>query len=180
VPGGFDAVFVPDAHRAVGLIAPALAFGGIRGVRLLGTSAWNDPGLLTIGREHVEGAVFTGAVVRESEAPMLAEFARRFRGGFGRVPDALSALGFDAAFIALRGLVTSGQSRDALRGGIRNAPPLQGVTGTTDFVADGNALRRPYLLGVEDGRIIDLDDLRRPPRLPGQEPESKPGLSLSL
>jgi branched-chain amino acid transport system substrate-binding protein len=180
VPGGFDAIFVPDAHRAIGLIAPALAFAGIRGVRLLGTSAWNDPGLLTIGREHVEGAVFTGSVVRESESPMLAEFARRFRGGFGRVPDALSALGFDAAFLALRGLVTSGTSRDALRGGIQNAPPLQGVSGTTDFVTDGNAVRRPYLLGVEGGRIVDLEDLRRPPRQPGQAPESTPGLSLSL
>jgi branched-chain amino acid transport system substrate-binding protein len=180
VPGGFDAIFVPDAHRAIGLIAPALAFGGIRGVRLLGTSAWNDPGLLTVGREHVEGAVFTGAVVRESESPMLAEFARRFRGGFGRVPDALSALGFDAAFLAIRGLVTAGASRDALRNGLRNAPPLQGVSGTTDFVTDGNALRRPYLLGVEDGRIVDIDDLHRPPRLPGQAPESEPTLNLSL
>jgi branched-chain amino acid transport system substrate-binding protein len=180
VPGGFDAVFVPDAHRAIGLIAPALAFSGIRGVRLLGTSAWNDPGLLTIGREHVEGAVFTGSVVPESESPMLAEFARRFRRGFGRVPDALSALGFDAAFLALRGVVTSGTSRDALRGGLRNAPPLQGVSGTTDFVTDGNAVRRPYLLGVEDGRIVDLEDLRRPPRLPGQAPESEPTLNLTL
>jgi ABC-type branched-subunit amino acid transport system substrate-binding protein len=180
VPGGFDAVFVPDAHRAIGLIAPALAFAGIRGVRLLGTSAWNDPGLLTVGREHVEGAVFTGSVVRESESPMLAEFARRFRGGFGRVPDALSALGFDAAFLALHGLVTAGASRDALRNGLRNAPPLQGVSGTTDFVTDGNALRRPYLLGVEGGRIVDLDDLHRPPRLPGQAPESEPTLNLSL
>jgi hypothetical protein len=54
------------------------------------------------------------------------------------------------------------------------------VSGTTDFVTDGNAVRRPYLLGVEGGRIVDLDDLRRPPRLPGQAPESTPGLSLSL
>lgn len=168
VPGGFDAVFVPDAHRAVGLIAPALAFAGIRGVRLLGTSAWNDPGLTAVGREHVEGAVFTGAVVRESESPMLAEFARRFRAGFGRAPDALAALGFDATLLALRGLLTSGASRDALRNGLRSAPVLQGVSGGTDFTTDGNAVRRPYLLGVEGGRIVDLDDLGRPPLLPGQ------------
>ena len=58
--------------------------------------------------------------------------------------------------------------------------PVQGVSGTTDFVTDGNALRRPYLLGVEDGRIVDLDDLDRPPRLPGQTPESKPTLNLTL
>jgi ABC-type branched-subunit amino acid transport system substrate-binding protein len=167
VPGGFDAIFVPDAHRAAALIAPALAFAGVRGVRLFGTSAWNDPALVAVGREHVEGAVFTGAVVRESSSPMLAEFAARFREGFGRAPDPLAALGFDAALLAIRGLLTGAATRETLRAGLLAAPPLEGVSGRTDFRAGGNAQRRPYLLGVEAGRIVDLDDLGRPPLLPG-------------
>jgi branched-chain amino acid transport system substrate-binding protein len=170
VPGGFDAIFVPDGHRAAALIAPALAFAGVRGVRLLGTSAWNDPALVGVGREHVEGAVFTGAVVRESQSPMLAEFARRFREGFGRSPDALAALGFDAALLAIRGMLAGGASREELRAGLLAAAPLDGVSGRTDFGAGGNARRRPYLLGVEAGRIVDLDDLGRPPLLPGAAP----------
>ena len=167
VPGGFDAIFVPDAYRAAGLIAPALAFAGIRGVRLFGTSAWNDPGLVAVGREHVEGAVFTGAVVRNSASPMLAEFAARFGEGFGRPPEALAALGFDATLLALRGLLGGSVTREQLRGGLLAAAPLDGVSGRTDFAAGGNAQRRPYLLGVEAGRIVDLDDLGRPPLLPG-------------
>jgi branched-chain amino acid transport system substrate-binding protein len=174
VPGGFDAIFVPDAHRAVGLIAPALAFAGIRGVRLLGTSAWNDPALVAVGREHVEGAVFTGAVVRESASPMLAEFALRFQRGFGRAPDSLSALGFDATLLVLRGLLGGSRTRDALREGLVSAGPFQGVSGVTDFVGDGNAQRRPYLLGVEGARIVDLDDLGRPPLLPSLAPVPPP------
>jgi len=170
VPGGFDAIFVPDGHRAAALIAPALAFAGVRGVRLLGTSAWNDPALVGVGREHVEGAVFTGAVVRESQSPMLAEFAGRFREGFGRPPDALAALGFDAALLAIRSMLAGGASREELRAGLLAAAPLDGVSGRTDFGAGGNARRRPYLLGVEAGRIVDLDDLGRPPLLPGATP----------
>jgi ABC-type branched-subunit amino acid transport system substrate-binding protein len=166
LPGGLEAVFLPDAHRTVGLVAPALAFAGIRGARLLGTSAWNDPGLVVVGREHVEGAVFTGAVVRESESPMLAEFAGRFREGYGRSPDSLSALGFDATLLVLRALLAGHRTRGALRDGLLAAGPLQGVSGATDFASDGNAQRRPYLLGVEGGRIVDLDDLGRPPLLP--------------
>ncbi len=174
VPGGFDAIFVPDAYRAVGLIAPALAFAGVRGVRLLGTSAWNDPGLLAVGREHVEGAVFTGAVVRDSRSPILAEFAHRFRGGFGRPPDALAALGFDAALLVLRAMLDGGVTRERLREGLR-AAPLRGVSGSTDFSGGGNAERRPHLLGVEAGSIVDLDDLGRPPLLPAAPaPEPAP------
>jgi branched-chain amino acid transport system substrate-binding protein len=170
VPGGFDAIFVPDAHRAAALIAPALAFAGVRGVRLIGTSAWNDPGLVRVGRQHVEGAVFTGAVVRESSSPMLSEFAARFREGFGSAPDGLAALGFDAALLAIRGLLSGADSRASLRAGLLAAPPLDGVSGRTVFGAGGNAQRRPYLLGVEAGRIVDLDDLGRPPLLPGAPP----------
>jgi branched-chain amino acid transport system substrate-binding protein len=166
VPGGFDGIFVPDAYRAASLIAPALAFAGVRGVRLLGTSAWNDPSLVAVGREHVEGAVFTGAVVRDGGSPILAEFAARFRAGFGRPPDALAALGFDGALLLLRGVVAGGSTREALRGGLLAAGPLEGVSGTTDFTADGNAERRPHLLGVEAGAIVDLEDIGRPPLLP--------------
>lgn len=178
VPGGFDGIFVPDAHRAAALIAPALAFAGVRGVRLLGTSAWNDPELVRVGREHVEGAVFTGGVVRESASPMRAEFAARFQEGFGRAPDALAAIGFDATLLVVRALLAGDTTRERLRAGLLAAPPLDGVSGRTDFRARGDAQRVPYLLGVEDGRIVDLGDLGRPPRLPGSGAVANPDDAL--
>ena len=174
LPGGLDAVFVPDTYRAVGLAAPALAAAGLRGVRLLGTSGWNDPRVVLVGREHVEGAVFTGAVVRRTSAPMLREFAERFEVGFAKLPDALSAQGFDATLLLLREIVAGHVTRDALRAGLLAAGPLPGVSGETDFEGDGNARRRPHLLGIEAGRIVDLDSLGRPPALPAPLPEPAP------
>jgi branched-chain amino acid transport system substrate-binding protein len=177
LPGELDAVFVPDTYRVVGLAAPALAAAGLRGVRLLGTSGWNDPRVVMVGREHVDGAVFTGAVVRRTTAPMLSEFAERFEAGFGRLPDALSAQGFDATLLLLREIVAGHASRDALRAGLLAAGPFAGVSGGTDFEGDGNARRRPHLLGVEAGRIVDVDSLGRAPELPARlaEPEPAPG-----
>ena len=68
----FDAVFIPDTHQAAGLIAPHLAFHEVRGVTLLGPSAWNHPGLLELGGRHVEGAVFPGAYSASIHAPSLS------------------------------------------------------------------------------------------------------------
>lgn len=170
LPGGLDAVFLPDTYRVVGLAAPALAAAGLRGVRLLGTSGWNDPRVALVGREHVEGAVFTGAVARSSSAPMLSEFAERFEAGFGTLPDALAAQGFDATLLLMREIVAGHTSRGALRAGLLAAGPLSGVSGDTDFEGDGNARRRPLLLGVEGGRIVHLDALGRPPQLPRPAP----------
>jgi branched-chain amino acid transport system substrate-binding protein len=176
LPGDLDAVFVPDTYRVVGLAAPALAAAGLRGVRLLGTSGWNDPRVVMVGREHVDGAVFTGAVVRRTSAPALREFSERFEEGFGRLPDALSAQGFDAALLLLREIVAGNVTRDTLRTGLLAAGPFPGVSGETDFEGDGNARRRPHLLGIEDGRIVDLDSLGRAPTLPAPlaPPESAP------
>lgn len=179
LPGGLDAVFLPDTYRAVGLAAPALAAAGLRGVRLLGTSGWNDPRVVMIGREHVEGAVFTGAVVRRTTAPMLREFAERFEAGFGGLPDALAAQGFDATLLLLREIVAGHVTRESLRTGLLAAGPLAGVSGETDFEADGNARRRPHLLGVEAGRIVDLDSLGRAPALPAPLPEPAPAPAAS-
>jgi ABC-type branched-subunit amino acid transport system substrate-binding protein len=176
LPGDLDAVFVPDTYRVVGLAAPALAAAGLRGVRLLGTSGWNDPRVVLVGREHVDGAVFTGAVVRRTSAPALREFAERFEEGFGRLPDALSAQGFDATLLLLREIVAGHATRDTLRAGLLAAGPFPGVSGETDFEGDGNARRRPHLLGIEEGRIVDLDSLGRAPTLPAPlaSPEAAP------
>jgi branched-chain amino acid transport system substrate-binding protein len=174
LPGGLEAVFVPDTYRVVGLAAPALAAAGLRGVRLLGTSGWNDPRVVLVGREHVEGAVFTGAVARRSSAPMLSEFAERFEVGFGALPDALSAQGFDATLLLLREVLAGHVTRDAVRAGLLAAGPLPGVSGDTDFEGDGNARRRPLLLGIEGGRIVHLDSLGRPPQLPLPSPVAAP------
>ena len=173
-PGGLDAIFVPDTYRVVGLAAPALAAADLRGVRLLGTSGWDDPRVVAVGREHVEGAVFTGAVVRSTSSPMLRQFAEHFEAGFGKPPGPLAAQGFDATLLVLRELVAGHETREALRAGLLAAGPLSGASGGIEFQGDGNARRRPHLLGIEGGQIVDLDSLGRAPALPAPVPEVLP------
>ena len=40
---GFDAIFIPDDLKALGQIAPMLAFNDVNTVTLLGTNLWNSP-----------------------------------------------------------------------------------------------------------------------------------------
>lgn len=169
----FDAVFIPDSHENVGLIAPALAFHDVRGVRLLGASGWNHAGLLSLGGSHVEGAVFTGGVATGSPSPVLAHFAERFQSAYGRPPDALAATAFDATLLLIRELLAGRADRVAVRDGLHTAKPLGGVSGAISLAADGAAHRRPHLLGVEGGEIRSIDGLGRPPLIPGQrEPQA--------
>jgi hypothetical protein len=175
----FDALFVPDGYQNAGLIAPALAFHEVRGVRLLGPAGWNDPELIALGGEHVDGAVFTGLFHRGSERADLAEFERRFEATFGRTPDPLAVQAFDAANLVVLQLARGASGREPLRAALLSGDSFAGVSGTTRFAPDGNAERRPHLLGVDHGQIVSVDETGVPPFLRGAEPAAADRGALS-
>jgi ABC-type branched-subunit amino acid transport system substrate-binding protein len=153
----FDALFIPDSHENVVLLAPQLAFHEVTGVQLLGTNGWNHPDLVRIGEPHVEGAVFTASYHRELAHPTTYEFARRFEMAYEQPPDALAAAGFDATNLVLARWIEGATSRAALRQHLLDLREQPGVAGVTTIDATGNALRRPQLLTVQKGRIVSVE-----------------------
>jgi ABC-type branched-subunit amino acid transport system substrate-binding protein len=175
----FDALFIPDSHENAALIAPHLAFHEVRGVRLLGPSGWNHPDLVRIGGKHVNGAIFTGDFYPESSYPFVTEFVRRFRETFGGEPSFLAAQGFDAASLFLVQLARGHQTREQVAGGLLATRAYPGVSGVTSVRHDGNAAKRPYLLGVSRGQIVSIDETGEPPFLRIPERESPEDLDTT-
>jgi ABC-type branched-subunit amino acid transport system substrate-binding protein len=161
----FDALFIPDSHENASLIAPHLAFHEVRGVRLLGTSGWNHTDLVKIGGKHVNGAIFTGDFHPQSSYPFVSEFVRRFRQTFGEEPSFLSAQGFDAASLVMVQIARGWQTREQVAKGLLATRAYPGVSGVTNVRPDGNAVKRPYLLGVSRGQIVSVDEIGEPPFL---------------
>jgi len=153
----FDGLFLPDAYDQVTLIAPQLAFHEVGDVRLLGSSGWNHPDLVRIGRGHVEGAIFTETFHPDSEVPYVASFTEGFGATFGTPPGSLAALSYDAARLVLVQLARGIQDRGALRQALLDVKAWPGVSGVTSMRSDGTAHKRPYLLGMRDREIRALD-----------------------
>ncbi|HKJ23368.1 MAG TPA: penicillin-binding protein activator, partial [Myxococcota bacterium] len=153
----FDGLFLPDAWEEVTLIAPQLAFHEVEGVRLLGSSGWNHPDLVRIGRDHVEGSVFTETFYPASEVGYVANFTGGFADAFGSPPGSLAALSYDAANLVLVQLARGLHSRDSLRQALLDVRAYPGVSGITTMRSDGTAQKRPYLLGVDKRKIHALD-----------------------
>jgi branched-chain amino acid transport system substrate-binding protein len=168
----FDALFIPDSYENAALIAPHLAFHEVRGVRLLGPSGWNHPDLVKIGDKHVNGAIFTGDFYAESSYPFVIDFVRRFRERFDAEPSFLAAQGFDAASLFLVQLAHGYRTREEVVSGLLATHAYPGVSGITSVRRDGNAVKRPYLLGVSQGRIVSIDETGEPPFLRAPEKES--------
>ncbi len=153
----FDAIFIPESHEKVALIAPQLAFHEATGARLLGTDAWNHPDLVSIARKHVEGAYFTASFYGDSSIGYVREFASRFAETFGAPADDFSASAYDASNLLLVQLARGAISRDEVRDQLLGVKGFPGVSGVLSMRADGNARKRPFLLSVHRGRIVEAD-----------------------
>lgn len=153
----FDAIFLPESHEKVVLIAPQLAFHDVRGVRLLGTTSWNDPALVSIGRDHVEGARFPAGFFAGSPVPLVQDFAAAYEAAYAGPPAEFAALAFDATNLLLEPLTRSGASRDDVREALEEAQERAGATGVLSLGPAGAARKRPLLLGVERGQIVEIE-----------------------
>jgi ABC-type branched-subunit amino acid transport system substrate-binding protein len=153
----FDAIFIPESHEKVALIAPQLAFHEATGAILLGTEAWNHPDLVLIARKHVEGAYFTASFYADSSVAYVREFADRHLETFGTPAGDFSASAYDAANLLLVQLARGVNSRHDVRNRILEVQGFPGVSGVLSMRADGNARKRPFLLSVRRGQIVEAD-----------------------
>jgi ABC-type branched-subunit amino acid transport system substrate-binding protein len=153
----FDVLFIPDAADKIALIAPGLAFNEITGVRLLGSSDWLDEELLRVARQHVSGSVISTPFYPESDVSIVAEFVEAYRKTFGEIPGAYAAQAFDATNLILVQLASGRDDRLAVREGLIEMRAYPGATGVLTMRPNGNARRRPFLLGVSGRRFRPLD-----------------------
>jgi len=153
----FEAIFIPDSHEKVVLIAPQLAFHEATGATLLGTEAWNHPDLVSIARKHVEGAYFTASFYADSSVAYVREFADRYLETFGAPAGDFSASAYDAARLLLVQLARGANSRGEVRDRILEVKGFPGVSGVISMRPDGNARKRPFLLTVRRGQIVEAD-----------------------
>lgn len=153
----YDALFIPESHDKVVLIAPQLAFHEANGATLLGPNGWHHSDLVKIGRHHVEGAHYTVHFHAESKVEPVRRFSERYLDAYARPADVLAAQAYDAANLVLIQLARGRESREEIRDGVLDVASYPGVTGTLTMGADGNARKRPFLLRVERGEILAVD-----------------------
>jgi ABC-type branched-subunit amino acid transport system substrate-binding protein len=156
-PKIYDAIFLPGYYDTVGLIAPELAFYNITGVQLLGGDGWNSPEIINIGERFVEGGIFVDGFFADASSPLVSTFVEKFQNRYGERPGLLSAQAYDTLMMIVQVLQAGAQTRLQLRDGLLQIRDFPGVSGTTSFDPDGNAVKILYLLTIRNGRIVQLN-----------------------
>jgi branched-chain amino acid transport system substrate-binding protein len=145
-----EAIFVPGYYNEVGLIALQARELGIS-VPLLGGDGWDSPTLLEISGAAMEGNFFASHFSTEDQSPIIQNFIREFKKRFNRDPDAMAALGYDAAKVLLNAMTRANSSEPArVRGALATTKDFEGVTGKITIDENRNANKSVVVLTIKD------------------------------
>ena len=144
-----EAIFIPGYYTEVGLIARQARDLGIN-APLLGGDGWDSPKLSEIGQKAIDGGYFSNHYSNESTDPVAVDFLKRFQAKYNKVPDGLSAAGYDAAKVLFRAMETSAEITSAgIRDQLAKIKDHPGVTGKITIDEKRNATKSAVVVQVQ-------------------------------
>lgn len=148
-----DVMFLPDYYSTVVLIAQQIRDLGVS-VPLLGADGWDE----VAGKADtwMMPAFYSNHYSPEAQDPEVQTFVKAFQDRFGKTPNALAALGYDATKIIIKAIEMAGSADPSA---IRNAlTQVSGkfVTGNISFDENRNPVKSAVIVEVvsaEDGTL---------------------------
>ncbi|MCE2862912.1 MAG: ABC transporter substrate-binding protein [Opitutaceae bacterium] len=153
-----DGIFLPGYYTEAALVCKQARDLGLN-LPLFGGDGWEAPQLISIGGAAVEGTYYSTHYSPENKSPAVSGFVERFRKRWNNeVPDAMAALGYDAAMVLADAIKRAGTTDSAkLREALAATKNLPGVTGDTTLDAQRNASKAAVVIAVRDGKFKFLE-----------------------
>ena len=142
------AILVPVAPPRVTTVLASLASAGVdsKAVQLIGTGVWDVPG---IGSE----AMLQGAWYAAPDPARRADFERKFVATYGRPPQRLATLAYDAMALAGQ-LARMRPGGDFSAEALTNPNGWYGVDGVFRFLPDGRTERGLAVIEIQGDRSV--------------------------
>lgn len=154
----FEAIFIPDAPKTVGLIIPQLAFHDIEDVYLLGTNLWHSKKLVDMTKEYIQRAIIPDGFFPESTSVRVRDFVGKFEKTYSEKPGFIEAIAYDTSMILFQILNKPDvRSRNAIKNELMHLKDFQGVTGLTSFNDKGDVKKKLSLLRIKGDKFIELE-----------------------
>jgi branched-chain amino acid transport system substrate-binding protein len=153
----FQAIFIPDEPKKVGMLAPQLAYHDIKNVQLLGTNLWHSDALIRYAEAYVQGAVMPDAFFGASQERPVQRFMSAFEETYQERPGFIEAIAFDSAAMLFDVFARPEvRSRQDVAAALRRADGFPGATGQTRFDADGDCDKELHILTVRGKKFVEL------------------------
>lgn len=148
--GNPDMVFIPGYYTDVANIAIQAKKLGVAAA-LLGGDGWDSAKLGEIAGNSINGSYYSNHAAPDD--PALADFVKKYEDEYGARPDALGALGYDAAMLLFDAMKRAKSLNGPdLRDAIAATKDYPGVTGSINFDANRDAVKPAVILEMQDAQ----------------------------
>jgi len=157
-----DVILIPGYYTQAGSIAKQARDMGIT-VPLLGGDGWDSEELFTYAGAGVGNCFFSDHMSADDPNPTVQNFVKAYQAKYSKVPDALAALGYDAAkllYDAMKRAKSLGGSD--LRDAIAQTKDFDGVTGKITINAQRNADKPAVIIEAANNKFKFKEKIANP------------------
>ena len=150
-----DVIFAPGNYTESALVMKQARELGIN-APIIGGDTWETPEFIDVGRERVEGAVFSTFFAAEyAGSPQAKTFLEEYAKRYNKEPAAVTALGYDGYLVALDAIKRANSTDPAkIRDAIAKTSGFVGATGITTLDENGDATKSAYIKAVQGGKFV--------------------------
>jgi len=145
-----DILYLPDYYQKVSLIGKQARSKGVNAV-FLGGDGWDSSEL---DYKTMDGGYFTNHYSADDPSPQVKKFVQDYKAKYGKTPDALAALAYDACSLLLNAVKTAnGKDPAKIKDALQATKDFQTVSGKITFDKDGNPIKAATILQAKaDGK----------------------------
>lgn len=152
-----EALYIPDYYSTAGPIMLQANQLGIDAV-MLGVDGWDSPDIFELANGYEEGGYFINHYSPLDTREATVEFAKAFTSQFGRAPDALAALGYDAVKIVEATLhAATSIDRQAIKDAMGSVKNIVAATADIDMDPEGTPYKPLVILQYQNGVAQMID-----------------------
>ncbi len=154
IQSGADVLFLPNYYTEVPLQVQQAHKLGFTGV-IFGSDSWGATELIDLCGAHCEGYFFTTHYAADIATPKAQAFIKAYEAKYGKIPDDVAALTYDAFGMAFQAIQAAGKiDREAVNEALHKIERYEGVTGVMQFRGTGDPVKSAVVLQIKGGKFV--------------------------
>lgn len=148
-----EVLIIPGYYTEVSLIVRQARQLGLN-IPLIGGDGWDSDELTKGAEKEFNNTYFTNHFAKEDPDPTVRDFVDKYTKKYNKAPDAMAALGYDAARILADAIKRAGSTdHQKIRDAIAQTKDFAGVTGKITIDQNRNASKPLTILKIVDGKF---------------------------
>jgi len=143
-------LFLPNYYNEVPLQVQQARRLGLN-CPFIGSDSWGSPEILALCGVELEESFFSTHYAADIATETAQKFIRTYEAKYGKKPDDVAALTYDAGKLLLQAVSQAGApDRQKVRDALAGVQEFEGVTGTMKFRGTGDPIKSAVIIHVKD------------------------------